>query len=408
MPSDRALEDLLRDLAPQVLGVLVRRSGDLADAQDALQEALLAAATQWPERGMPDDQHAWLVAVGRNKLVDRYRSEAARRRREELVATMDGVGAGDAPDSDDSLLLLFGCCHPALTPASAVALTLRSVGGLTTAEIARAFLVPEPTMAQRLSRARATLRSLDRPFRMPSADDYDDRLRAVLRVLYLMFNEGYASTTGAAVARGDLSVEALRLTRTLHARLPADPEVAGLLALVLLTDARRPARTGPHGELVALPDQDRALWDRAMIDEGVVLVEDALVRGAVGEYQLQAAIAAVHDEAPSTDATDWPQLLALYGLLERMTGNPMVTLNRAVALAMVHGPEAGLALLATLDDRLPGHHRLAAVRGHLLERAGHPHEAADQLLAAARGTTSLAERDYLLLQVARLRHGGPR
>ena len=386
--------------------MLVRRSGDLADAQDALQEALLAAATQWPERGMPDDPHAWLVVVGQHKLVDRYRSEDARRRREELVGTMDGVERVDAPGVDDSLLLLFGCCHPALSPASAVALTLRSVGGLTTAEIARAFLVPEATMAQRLSRARRTLRELDGPFRMPSSDEYGERLRAVLRVLYLMLNEGYASTTGPTVARADLAVEALRLTRTLHASLPDDPEVTGLLALVLLTDARRPARTGPRGELVALADQDRARWDRAMIDEGVALVEDALARGAVGEYQLQAAIAAVHDEAPSTDATDWPQLLALYGLLEAMTGNPMVTLNRAVALAMVRGPAAGLALLATLDARLPGHHRLAAVRGHLLERAGRPQEAADQLLLASQGTTSIAERDYLRLQVARLRQGG--
>ncbi|KQR08531.1 RNA polymerase sigma factor [Cellulomonas sp. Leaf334] len=404
MPSDPVPEDLLRELAPQVLGVLVRRCGDLADAQDALQDALLAAATQWPEQGVPDNPRAWLIVVGQHKLVDRYRSEDARRRREEVLAAMETVETA-ASGHDDSLLLLFGCCHPALSPASAVALTLRSVGGLTTAEIARAFLVPEPTMAQRLSRARRTLRELDGPFRMPSADEYAERLRAVLRVLYLMFNEGYASTTGPTVARADLAVEALRLTRSLHASLPDDPEVTGLLALVLLTDARRPARTGPHGELVSLADQDRALWDRVMVDEGVALVEDALARGAVGEYQLQAAIAAVHDEAPSTDATDWPQLLALYGLLERMTGNPMVTLNRAVALAMVDGPDAGLALLATLDDRLPGHHRLAAVRGHLLERAGRPQEAAEQLLQASHGTTSLAERDYLRVQVARLRRG---
>jgi RNA polymerase sigma factor (sigma-70 family) len=383
--------------------VLVRRSGDLADAEDALQEALLAAATQWPSTGVPDNPRSWLVVVGDHKLVDRYRSEDARRRREELVATMDT--GSDALQADDSLLLLFGCCHPALSPASAIALTLRSVGGLTTAEIARAFVVPEPTMAQRLSRARRTLRELDGPFRMPSPGEYAERLRAVLRVLYLMFNEGYASSTGSSVARADLAGEALRLTRALHASLPDDAEVAGLLALVLLTDARRPARTGPRGELVALDEQDRGLWDAGMIAEGVALVEAALVRGAVGEYQLQAAIAAVHDEAPTADVTDWPQLLALYGLLERMTGNPMVTLNRAVALAMVRGPDAGLALLATLDDALAGHHRLAAVRGHLLERAGRPDEAAEQLLLASRGTTSLAERDYLRLQVARLRHG---
>lgn len=392
-------------MAPQVLGVLVRRSGDLADAEDALQEALLAASTQWPVDGVPDNPRGWLVVVGQHKLVDRYRSEDARRRREELVVTMEAVEQADAAQTDDSLLLLFGCCHPALSPASAIALTLRSVGGLTTAEIARAFLVPEPTMAQRLSRARRTLRDLDGPFRMPTAGEYAERLRAVLRVLYLMFNEGYASTTGPTVARADLATEALRLTRTLHASLPDDPEVTGLLALILLTDARRPARTGSHGELVSLADQDRRLWDRAMVDEGIALVEDALARGAVGEYQLQAAIAAVHDEAPSTDATDWPQLLALYGLLERITGNPMVTLNRAVALAMVDGPDAGLALLSTLDARLPGHHRLAAVRGHLLERAGRPAEAAEHLLLASHGTTSIAERDYLVVQVARLRRG---
>ncbi len=385
--------------------MLVRRSGDLADAQDAVQDALLAASTRWPRDGVPDNPHGWLVVVGHRRLVDRYRSEDARRRREELVATMDAATAGETADADDSLLLLFGCCHPALSPASAIALTLRSVGGLTTAEIARAFLVPEATMAQRLSRARRTLRQLDGPFRMPTPRDYAARLRSVLRVLYLMFNEGYAATTGTSVARADLAAEALRLTRSLHASLPDDAEVTGLLALILLTDARRPARTGPHGELVSLADQDRRLWDRAMVEEGVALVEDALRRGAVGEYQLQAAIAAVHDEAPTADATDWPQVLALYGVLERITGNPMVTLNRAVALAMVHGPDAGLALLGTLDDALAGHHRLAAVRGHLLERAGRVDEAVAELLAASRGTTSTAERDYLRLQVARLRHG---
>ncbi len=381
--------------------MLVRRSGDLADAHDALQDALLAAATQWPVDGVPDNPHGWLVVVGGRRLVDAWRAQESRRRREELVASPEAVE--DAPGGDDSLLLLFGCCHPALSPASAIALTLRSVGGLTTAEIARAFLVPEATMAQRLSRARRILRDLDEPFRMPSPDEYADRLRAVLHVLYLMFNEGYASTSGSSVARADLSGEAQRLTRALRSSLPDDPEVTGLLALMLLTDARRPARTGPDGELVALDSQDRSRWDAGMIAEGVGLVETALARGAVGEYQLQAAIAAVHDEAPSADDTDWPQLLALYGLLERMTGNPMVTLNRAVAVAMVHGARAGLALLDTLDPVLGTHHRLLAVRGHLLERAGDAESAAEQLLAASRRTTSTAERNYLLLQVTRLR-----
>jgi predicted RNA polymerase sigma factor len=382
--------------------VLVRRSGDLADAQDALQEALLAAATQWPVEGVPDNPHGWLVVVGQRRLVDAWRSQESRRRREELAAPSET--AAEPSVGDDSLLLLFGCCHPALSPASAIALTLRSVGGLTTAEIARAFLVPEATMAQRLSRSRRILRELDEPFRMPSPDEYGERLRSVLRVLYLMFNEGYASTSGPTVLRADLAVEALRLTRALHASLPDDPEVTGLLALILLTDARRPARTGPDGGLVPLADQDRSAWDAAMVAEGVRLVEVALSGGNVGEYQLQAAIAAVHDEASSADDTDWPQVLALYGLLERMTGNPMVTLNRAVAVAMVHGPSAGLAVLDTLDAVLGDHHRLLTVRGHLLERAGDPVGAADTLLAASRRTTSIAERDYLLLQVSRLRH----
>ncbi len=382
--------------------MLVRRSGDLADAQDALQEALLAAATQWPVDGVPDNPHGWLVVVGQRRLVDAWRSQESRRRREALVASPEAVV--DPPDGDDSLLLLFGCCHPALSPASAVALTLRSVGGLSTAEIARAFLVPEATMAQRLSRSRRILRELEEPFLMPSATEYPERLRAVLRVLYLMFNEGYASTSGPAVTRADLAVEAQRLSRALRTSLPDDPEVTGLLALILLTDARRPSRTGPEGQLVPLAEQDRSAWDAEMVAEGVRLVEEALSTEAVGEYQLQAAIAAVHDEASTADDTDWPQVLALYGLLERMTGNPMVTLNRAVALAMVRGPSEGLALLGTLDPVLGTHHRFLAVRGHLRERAGDPVGAADDLLAASRRTTSTAERDYLLLQVSRLRH----
>ncbi|MDB5075879.1 MAG: hypothetical protein JWO42_2058, partial [Chloroflexi bacterium] len=308
----------------------------------------------------------------------------------------------DVSGEDDSLSLLFLCCHPALTPGSAIPLTLRAVGGLTTAEIARAFLVPETTMAQRISRSKKRIKSSDVPFRMPTPAEWTERLRSVLHVVYLIFNEGYAASTGADVARSDLSGEAIRLTRALHAVLPDDPEVSGLLALMLLTDARRPARTGPNGELVPLAEQDRALWDQALIAEGVALISAALTRGAVGAYQLQAAIAAVHDEAATAKETDWPQIFALYGLLERVTGNPMVTLNRAIAATMVHGPVTGMALLAGLDERLAGHHRLDAVRAHLLEMAGDVEGAVAHYRRAAGRTTSLAERMYLTTQAARL------
>jgi RNA polymerase sigma factor (sigma-70 family) len=395
-------EDLLRELAPQVLGVLVRRYGDFADAEDAVQDALLAAATRWPTEGVPDDPRAWLTAVAVRRLTDRWRSDEARRRREGQSAAAEPAAPPEVSGEDDSLQVLFLCCHPALTPASAIPLTLRAVGGLTTLEVARAFLVPEATMAQRISRAKQRIKRSGVPFRMPTPAEWGARLRSVLHVLYLIFNEGYAASTGAAVARSDLSGEAIRLTRALHAALPDDPEVGGLLALMLLTDARRPARTGPGGELVPLAEQNRGLWDRALIAEGVALLSAALPRGAVGAYQLQAAIAAVHDEAATAGQTDWPQILALYGLLERMTGNPLVTLNRAVAAAMVHGPVAGLALLAGLDDRLAGQHRLDAVRAHLLEMAGDVAGAIAHYRTAAGRTTSLAERAYLTTRAARL------
>jgi RNA polymerase sigma factor (sigma-70 family) len=397
-----AVEDLLRELAPQVLSVLVRRYGDLADAEDAVQEALLAAATQWPTEGLSDNPRSWLIAVALRRLTDRWRSDEARRHREDLDAMREPAAPSEVSDEDDSLSVLFMCCHPALTPGSAIPLTLRAVGGLTTAEIARAFLVPEATMAQRISRAKQRIKSSEVPFRMPTSAEWTERLRSVLHVLYLIFNEGYAASTGADVARSDLSGEAIRLTRALHASLPGDPEVCGLLALMLLTDARRPARTGPDGELISLAEQDRALWDHALIGEGVALISAALPRGAVGEYQLQAAVAAVHDEAATAEETDWPQILALYGLLERMTGNPMVTLNRAVAAAMVDGPAAGLALLAGLEGPLAGHHRLDAVRAHLLEMAGDVEGAITHYRTAAGRTTSLAERRYLTTQAARL------
>jgi RNA polymerase sigma factor (sigma-70 family) len=403
MTSMATIEDLLRELAPQVLGVVARLRGDFDDAEDAVQEALLAAATQWPADGLPDNPRGWLITVAARRMTDRLRNEEARRRREELAATREPAdGPPPAPERDDSLVLLFLCCHPALTPASAIPLTLRAVGGLTTAEIARAFLVPEATMAQRISRAKQRIKASGAPFAMPTVGEWAERLRSVLHVLYLIFTEGYAATTGALVARRELSAEAIRLTRMVHASQPNDAEVAGLLALMLLNEARRPARTGPGGELVPLADQDRSRWDRALIAEGVALVSAALPKGVVGEYQLQAAIAAVHDEAAAAEDTDWPQILALYGLLERMTANPMVALNRAVAAAMVDGPATGLALLERLDERLAGHHRLDAVRAHLLEMAGDRDAAIVHYRTAAGRTTSLAERDYLTTRAARL------
>ncbi|HYU84838.1 MAG TPA: sigma-70 family RNA polymerase sigma factor, partial [Kribbellaceae bacterium] len=364
MRTTPAVEDLLRELAPQVLGVLVRRYGDFDSAEDALQEALLAAARHWPSDGLPDNPRGWLIQAAVRRLTDLYRSEQARRRREELAAFREPP-APDVPDRDDTLTLLFLCCHPALTPASAVALTLRAVGGLSTAEIARAFLVPEATMAQRISRAKQKIKAAGATFEPPVDAERDERLRSVLHVLYLVFNEGYASTSGSELARTDLSGEAIRLARAVHALLPDHGEVTGLLALMLLTDARRPARAGAVGELVPLAEQDRSAWDRELIAEGVALVSAALPKGAVGEYQLQAAIAALHDTAERAEDTDWEQILGLYELLERLSGNPMVALNRAVAAAMVHGPAAGLELMKPLDEQLPGHYRLDAVRGHL-------------------------------------------
>jgi RNA polymerase sigma factor (sigma-70 family) len=401
-PTSR-VECVLRELAPQVVGVVTRRYGDLADAEDAVQEALLAAATQWPGEGVPDDPRAWLTTVAGRRMMDRLRRDGARRRREVAAAAREPAdGPPPAADRDDSLTLLFLCCHPALTPASAIPLTLRAVGGLTTAEIARAFFVREATIAQRISRAKQRIKDSGARFEMPTGSEWAERLRSVLHVFYLLFNEGYAASSGVQVARAELSAEAIRLTRMVRASFADDPEVGGLLALMLLNEARRPARTGPDGALVPLAEQDRSLWDRALIEEGLTLVSEALPKGAVGEYQLQAAIAAVHDEAESADATDWPQILALYGLLERMTGNPMVTLNRAVAAAMVDGPAAGLAVLEGLDERLAGHHRLDAVRAHLLEMNGDPEAAIAYYRTAAERTTSAAERVYLLTRAARL------
>jgi RNA polymerase sigma factor (sigma-70 family) len=396
------LEDLLRQLAPQVLGVVIRRFGDFGAAEDAVQEALLAAALHWPREGVPANPRGWLIQTAVRRRTDQLRSEHARRQRE-FVAAMREPPAADVTGQDDTLILLFMCCHPALTPASSIALTLRAVGGLTTAEIAKAFLVPEATMAQRISRAKQRIKASGVPFQLPGSDERAERLRLVLHVLYLIFNEGYTSSTGADLHRTELSSEAIRLTRIVHAMLPDNGEVSGLLALMLLTDARRTARTGGGGELIPLAEQDRARWDRNLIAEGIALITSAIANGAVGEYQLQAAIAAVHDQAARAQDTDWPQILALYSLLERMSGNPMVALNRAIAAAMVHGPAVGLTLLEALDEPLAGHYRLDAVRAHLLEMAGEADAAVAHYRAAANRTTNLPEQHYLATQAARLR-----
>jgi RNA polymerase sigma factor (sigma-70 family) len=398
------VEDLLRELAPQVLAVLARRHGDFAAAEDAAQEALLAAAVRWPREGVPEKPHAWLLQTAERRLIDQWRSERSRREREDIAAREPR--APESADQDDTLLVLFMCCHPALTPASAIALTLRAVGGLTTAEIARAFLVDETTMAQRISRAKGRIKESKTPFRMPTPEERPERLRSVLHVLYLIFNEGYAGSNGAELQRTELSQEAIRLMRTVQRLLPEDAEVAGLLALMLLLDARRPARADAAGELVPLPDQDRTLWDRKLIAEGTALLDGAIGTGGVGEYQLQAAIAAIHDRAPQAGDTDWPQILALYALLEEMTDNPVVTLNRAVAAAMAEGPSAGLALLEDVDDRLAGNYRLDAVRAHLLEMAGDTEAASEHYRAAAARATNLPEQRYLATRAARVRSRG--
>ena len=404
-----ASEQLLRELAPGVLGAVIRRFRDFAAAEDAVQEALLAASVQWPREGVPDNPRAWLIQVAGRRMTDHVRSEIARRRRETAAAAeIDQVAKAPEIDADvaqdDALILLFMCCHPALTPSSAIALTLRAVGGLTTAEIANAFLVPEATMAQRISRAKQNIKSSGVGFQLPTHQDRAQRLAAVLHVLYLIFNEGYVASVGSQLQRLELSTEAIRLTRAIHKSLPDDSEVGGLLALMLLTDSRRAARTGPGEELIPLTKQDRTLWDQKEISEGIALITEALSKGSVGPYQLQAAISAVHAEASRAEDTDWPQIVALYELLKHMSDNPMVMLNHAIATAMVRGPSAGLELLNALeeDGRLAGHHRLDAVRAHLLEMAGDHLSAVEHYRIAAGRTTSLPERNYLMTQAARL------
>lgn len=405
MTAAPGFEHLLRELAPQVLGTLVRRHGQFDSCEDAVQEALLAALLQWPAEGVPARPRSWLLAVASRCLVDQWRSDSARRRREKKVAMLEPAGGGPAADQDDTLLLLFLCCHPELSPPSQLALTLRAVGGLTTKEIAAAFLVPEATMAKRISRAKDTIRIAGGRFELPPEAERAQRLGVVLHVLYLIFNEGYTATSGESLHRADLTAEAIRLARLLHRILPGEGEVAGLLALMLLTDARRAARTDTDGSIVPLDEQDRELWDAAEISEGLTLVSRTLGTGPIGPYQLQAAIAAVHDEARTAEETDWPQILALYDVLHQIAPGPVITLNRAVALANVRGPRAGLALLGTLatEDQVAHTHRLETVRAHLLERAGDATAARESYLRAARMTASVPEQRYLAMRAARLR-----
>jgi RNA polymerase sigma factor (sigma-70 family) len=414
---DREAQHLLRTLAPQVLGILTRRYRDFAGCEDAVQEALIAAARQWPRDGQPDNPRGWLLRVATRRLTDQIRADTARRLREQLVVSLVPADeqialAADAgaDERDDTLALYFLCCHPALTTSSQVALTLRAVAGLTTAEIARAFFVPEATMAQRLTRAKQTIRQSGVGFGEPTAADGAARLPAVLRVLYLAFSEGYAASDGVLPLRVDLSQEALRVTRGLVDLVPGEPETQGLLALMLLTDARRPARIGPVGQLVPLDAQDRTLWNRDAIAEGTRLLETALACGTPGQYQIQAAIAAVHDEAASVEQTDWHQIRALYDRLLVIADSPMVRLSRAIATAMVDGPVAGLTELDAIsaDPVLAQSHRLAAARGHLLERAGRYRAAVDAYRDAANRTVSTAERTYLLLRAAQLADGDSR
>lgn len=406
------IEDLLREMSPQVLGALVRRYGHFDHAEDAVQEALLAASQQWPGKGLPDNPKAWLITVASRRLTDLLRSEQARAHREDAVATRVLPEDFHAPpadvdrpgDRDDSLVLLFMCCHPELSAASQIALTLRAVGGLTTAEIARAFLVPESTMAQRISRAKKQIKNSGTSFTLPSAAEMSARLDAVLHVIYLIFNEGYTATAGPDLFRADLSGEAIRLTRLLHRSLPQDGAVQGLLALLLLTEARRPARTDADGELVPLADQDRSRWISGYLEEGVALAKAAVANEPIGSYQVQAAIAAAHAVAGSEETTDWALIVEYYDLLLAISDSPVTRLNRAVAVAMRDGAPRGLELLAELadDERMQRHHRFHAARAHLLERAGDLAAARETFETAARLATSLPEKRYLNRQSANL------
>ena len=408
--TEAAAEDLLRELSPQVLGAVVRRYGHFDLAEDAVQEALLAAARQWPRDGLPEQPKNWLITVASRRLTDLLRAEQARQHRENEVARHPLPAQSPAGEADDTLILLFLCCHPSLSAASQIALTLRAVGGLTTAEIARAFLVSEPTMTRRITRAKQSILNSGLPFRLPPDAERGERLKIVLHVLYLIFNEGYVATSGERLYRAELSREAIRLGRLVRRLLPEDGEVAGLLALMLLTDARRPARTTVAGEVVPMAEQDRSLWNHANIAEGVALITAALPRGVPGAYQFQAAIAALHDEAETAGETDWPQIAALYGRLLAISDNPVVALNRAVAVAMVHGPRAGLLLVERVadDERMANDHRVDAVAAHLLEQSGDHAAAAERYRIAAERTLSLPQQRYLHDRAARLESSGGR
>ncbi len=404
-------EEVWRREVPRVLGALVRRYGDFDDCEDAVQEALLDAARTWARDGLPESPGGWLVRVASRRLIDARRSAVARSGREAAVAVRQPEDAWQAPpadavppEADDSLQLLLLCCHPALNRPSQVALTLRAVGGLTTAQIAAAFWVPSTTMGQRISRAKATLRSAGARFDAVAPAELPERLAAARHVLHLVFNEGYTASGGDDLMDVSLTREAIRLTHDLRTRVPDDDEAAGLLALMLLTEARTAARTDERGDLVPLAEQDRDRWDRARIAEGTALLEDVLPRGRVGPFQLQAAIAAVHAEALSWPDTDWLQITLLYRMLDRVAPGPAVTLNLAVAVGMAHGPDAGLAAVEPLHDdpATAAYHRVHAVRAHLLEMAGRRAEARAEYAAAARLTTSRPEQRYLNARLARL------
>ncbi len=409
------LDDVWRREAPHVLGALLHRYGDLGECEDAAQDAAEAAAAQWPVRGVPDEPRAWLIRVASRRLIDRVRADTARFHREtrHAVRGLDRVDvapdAGEVAgsDLDDTLRLFFLCCHPVLSRPSQVALCLRVVAGLGVEQIAAAYLVPARTMTQRLSRARAALRQADARFVMPSAEELPARVAAVVDVCHLVFTEGYTRTSGESLVDVPLAEEAIRLTRQVYTALPDHDEVAGALALMLLTHARSPARVDAGGDLVPLAEQDRSRWRRDLIGEGVALLERALPRGHVGRYQLQAAIAAVHAEAGTYQATDWLQISILYDMVSRVAPAPAVTLNHAVAVAMAHGPAAGLAMLEPLrsDPAMRRHHRLYAVRAHLLELDGDTGGAAEDYRRAAQLTASLPEQRYLHRRHARLSDG---
>jgi RNA polymerase sigma factor (sigma-70 family) len=404
MSNRGEVDRLVRDLAPKALGIVLRSHPNFADAEDAVQEAVIVAAQKWAATGVPERPVGWLVRVASRRLIGRYRSDTARQRREDLISAWSANPPEPASGNDDTLTVLFMCCHPALPPAAAIPLALRAAAGLTTREIAEAFMISEATTAQRISRAKTTITNTNEPFHYPPPDLFDDRLRSVLHIVYLLFNEGHTATSGDDLLRTEMTSEAVRLARQINEALPQHAEAAGLLALMLLTDARSTARTTSSGDVVPLDQQDRSLWDRTMITEGLTLLTAAMRQQHTGEYQLLAAIAAVHDQAPAYEVTRWPEISALYEVLERLTNNPMITLNRAIAVAFTTNPATALESLAPITDRLHGHHRYHAVRAHLHELAGNHHDAAAEYQLAAQAATNEPERRYLQQQAARRAH----